>query len=142
VGVDLSPGMLEMARPRQVYDDLIAAELTAHLESVPASCDLIASADTLVYFGDLKRVLAAAAGALRPGGLVIFTVEKADPDRGEDRGFFLQYHGRFCHTEKYVRETLIAARLSVRELKPAVLRMEAGKPVAGLVVTARKDDAE
>ena len=38
------------------------------------------SADTLVYFGDLEPVLAAAAGALRPNGLFVFTLEHAAGD--------------------------------------------------------------
>ena len=39
--------------------------------------DLIVTADTLVYFGALDDVAAAAAGALRTGGRFIFTVEEA-----------------------------------------------------------------
>ena len=73
----------------------------------------MASADTLVYFGDLRPVAAAAAGALRTGGLLIFTVEKAGSADPEGRGFFLQPHGRYCHTEDYVRRTLAEAGLSV-----------------------------
>ena len=83
IGVDLSPAMIEQARARQVYDDLVVAELTAYLEGSCGSCDLLASADTLVYFGDLRPVATAAAGALHAGGLLIFTVEKAgcaDPE--------------------------------------------------------------
>ena len=54
--------MVEKARARQVYDELIVAELTAHLQSAAGTYDLIAAADTLVYFGDLQPVCAAAAG--------------------------------------------------------------------------------
>ena len=65
-GVDLSPAMIEKARARQVYDDLIVAELTAYLAAAAGSYDLIASADTLVYFGDLGPVFAAALGPCDP----------------------------------------------------------------------------
>ena len=75
-GVDLSPAMVEQAGNRQIYDDLVVAELTEYLSGAPERFDLIISADTLVYFGDLQAVLAAAAGALRPGGFLIFTVER------------------------------------------------------------------
>lgn len=88
--------------------------------------------------GDLRPVLAAAAKALRPGGRLIFTVKKAgDGERG-NRGFFLQHHGRYCHSEEYVRGTLSDAGLFVREVTFAVLRLEAAQPVQAIVVSSRR----
>ena len=52
-----------------VYDELAKRELTAFLRDPSGSFDVIVSADTLVYFGPLKAVAAAAANALRPGGV-------------------------------------------------------------------------
>jgi predicted TPR repeat methyltransferase len=139
IGVDLSPAMLEKARAREVYDELIEAELTAYfLEAPNASWDLIVSADTLVYFGDLQPISAAAAHVLRPDGLLIFTLEKAGDDVAAGQGFFLQPHGRYCHTEAYVRCALQKAGLSIREITPGILRMELGKPVQGMVVSASR----
>jgi predicted TPR repeat methyltransferase len=137
-GVDLSSGMLRKAQARQVYDHLIMGELTAYLEGLAERYDLIVSADTLVYFGDLRPVIAAAARALRPGGLLVFTVERAGAgDRASD-GFSLRYHGRYCHAEEYVRRTLIEAGLTLRELEFASLRTELGRPVQGMAVSACK----
>lgn len=59
-GVDLSPRMVDKARERGGYDALAVAELTAFLNERPDAYDLIASADTLVYFGALEPVLTAA----------------------------------------------------------------------------------
>ena len=56
VGVDLSSGMLAGAREKQVYDELEKAELTEYLRAHPSAFDVIVSADTLVYFGDLAPV--------------------------------------------------------------------------------------
>jgi len=42
--------------------------LTEYLRGHTAAFDVIISADTLVYFGRLEEVVAAAANALRPGG--------------------------------------------------------------------------
>ncbi len=70
VGVDLSEGMLAHAKEKNVYHTLMKAELTAYLRDNSETFDLIVSADTLVYFGDLKGVLvgvrrsAASEGAL------------------------------------------------------------------------------
>jgi len=139
IGVDLSPAMLEKARARQAYDDLIEVELTAYLQAAKTeSCDLIASADTLVYFGDLKPFTIAAARVLRSGGSLIFTLEKADDAQPVEPGFLLQPHGRYCHTEHYVRSVLRAASLGLGQITPGVLRLELGRPVHGMVVCARK----
>ena len=54
VGVDLSKGMLEHAKEKNVYDTLMKAELTGYLRDNREAFDMIVSADTLVYFGDLK----------------------------------------------------------------------------------------
>jgi len=134
VGVDLSEGMLARARTRDVYDELAKGELTAYLRGSPGWFDVIVSADTLVYFGPLDAVAEAAAGALRPGGVLVFTVEKL-PDEAGDAGYSISPNGRYRHGAGYVERTLAAAGLQP-EIAPAELRLEAGEPVAGLVVRA------
>ena len=139
VGVDLSAKMLEQAKEKlvagkPVYDDLCHAELTAFLGAHPNAFDVIVSADTIVYFGDLRSVLDAAATALRPGGTLVFTVE----DAGDiTQPFHIDAHGRYAHRPDYVEQTLAAAGLDGLWV-PAELRMEAGMPVRGLVVRATK----
>ena len=135
-GVDLSEGMLRHARQKNIYDELVKAELTAYLQDHGAAFDVIVSADTLVYFGALEEVSAAAAEALRPGGHLVFTVEEAT---GEDAppAYCLRPHGRFNHRAEYVERVLADAGLTA-EIARAPLRMEVGLPVAGLVVTATK----
>ena len=134
VGVDLSSGMLAQASARHVYDELIKGELTAYLRQLTDAFDVIVSADTLVYFGPLHDVTAAAANALRPGGRLIFTVE-AIPDEGSSAGYSLRNHGRYSHTRHYLECVLQGARLRP-EIVPAELRLEAGDPVQGFVVRA------
>jgi len=65
VGVDLSPAMLEKGRERGDYDALHQGELTAFMNQVAAQFDVIVSADTFCYFGELESVIKAAATALR-----------------------------------------------------------------------------
>ena len=63
-------GMLAHAKDKNVYDALVKAELTEYLRTTERAFDLIVSADTLVYFGDLEGVLVAATEALRPTWLL------------------------------------------------------------------------
>jgi predicted TPR repeat methyltransferase len=135
VGVDLSGGMLEHARRKDIYTDLVLAELTEFLRARHEVFDIIVSADTLVYFGDLRQFCRAAAGALRRSGLLVFTVEQTAAR--DDADFRLQLHGRYSHSDEYVHRVLEAAGLSAH-IQRADLRTEAGEPVAGLVVRAAK----
>lgn len=137
VGVDLSPAMLAKAEGRGVYDELVCAELTAVLNAARAGFDLIASADTLCYFGGLGPVLAAARGALRAGGHLVFTLERAEP-REAANGFRLLPQGRYGHTRDYLWRSLDAAGLRLSAMAAEILRTESKQPVAGLVVLARK----
>ena len=135
-GVDLSPGMLTVARTRHIYDDLVTGELGAFLDAHPDTFDLVVSADTLVYFGELSEVFSSAARALRPGGLLIFTVEE-EKDASSAEGYRLNPHGRYSHRHSYVADALQDAGFEVSSIEAADLRMESGCPVAGLVTTAR-----
>lgn len=135
VGVDLSGGMLAQAREKNVYDEIVKGELTVYLQGCKDAFDVIVSADTLVYFGALEEVVTAAAEALRPQGLLIFTVEEtAEVDTAD---FCLPNHGRYNHTRAYVERTIAEAGLR-SEIVRAELRLEAGVPVKGLVVRATK----
>jgi predicted TPR repeat methyltransferase len=118
-----------------VYDELLHGELTAYLTGQRNAFDVIVSADTLVYFGSLDAVVEAAAAALRPGGLFVFTLEHASGPSVAD--FNLELHGRYTHSRAYVERLLPANGFAI-DIGCADLRMESGMPVAGLVVRARK----
>jgi len=136
-GVDLSPGMLARAKSTGCYDALEEAELTDFIGSRKDAYDVIVSADTLCYFGDLSAVMAAAAAAVRPGGFFIFTVEHGeDGDDTMPAGFRLNPLGRYCHQKNYVNRVVVEAGMPIKSVVHGVLRQEMGSPVAGLVVTA------
>jgi len=135
VGVDLSGGMVDKARLRGGYDELEVAELTAYLQAHPDAYDVVVSADTLVYFGELREVLAAAHAALRPGGWLAFTVEVA---QGEDDRVELSPSGRYQHTRRYVERVVAATGFSRLSIGTDTLRKEGGQPVMGWVVLAQR----
>ncbi|MBL8316477.1 MAG: tetratricopeptide repeat protein [Rubrivivax sp.] len=135
-GCDLSEGMLRCAVPRQVYDKLHKAELVHYLDTQPDRFEAIISADTLCYFGDLHAAMAASSRCLRPGGWVVFTVE-ALPE-GAPEPHVLQSNGRYAHSQEHLVETIAAAGLRILAVQGEVLRHEAGRPVAGWLVSATK----
>jgi len=135
IGVDLSAGMLALAREKDVYTDLQQCELTEFLRGRHEAFDVMVSADTLVYFGDLLEFCEAAASALRPSGLLVFTLEHAVG--GDNIDYRLELHGRYSHSLAYVNRVLAQSGLTA-DADSAELRNEAGVPVAGLVVRATK----
>ena len=136
VGVDMSEGMLAHAKNKNMYHALMKAELTQYLRGNNETFDLIVSSDTLVYFGDLKGIIAAFARALRPNEILVFTLEHAVGDSaGID--YRLELHGRYSHAQAYVERLLTSSGLQSKIIH-AELRMEAGVPVPGLVIRAAK----
>ena len=142
-GVDLSPAMIEKARARGVYDRLEVADLVEALVAAPrGSFDLLVAADVLNYIGDLGPTMEAAAAALRPGGLFIFSVEAATrpaaPTAGESRFHFRASTHRYAHADGYVRHVARIHGLDVRVVEQIVVRTEAHAPVGGYLVTIER----
>lgn len=135
-GVDLSAAMIDQARKRQMYDFLVIQELTCYLEGCEKAFEVILSVDTLVYFGNLSPLVKAVWHALVPGGIFVFTLERAPV--GEARGFRLDGTGRYSHDSKYVVELLEQEGFANLRLRDAIPRMECGEPVQGLVVGAMR----
>ncbi len=126
-GVDLSPAMLRQAEHKNIYDHLETGDMVAALAHLTAPCDLIVSADALVYLGELAPVFAAARRALSPDGLFAFTVQ-----RGEE-AFSLGPEQRFSHSRDYIRTTAIRSGFRVDLLENAVSRQEKGTDAPGLL---------
>ena len=136
VGVDLYAGMLKEAAKRELYDELVNADLAACMAAHPSAFHVIVACDTLVYRGRLEDVVAAAATALKPGGRLLFTLEHL-PDHSGNHPYRLAPTGRFCHSAVYVRTALATAGLVDGNTDAMVPRLECGEPVDGLLVTAR-----
>ena len=133
-GCDLSAAMLDRAAPRAVYDALLKVELVQFLAQRPGAFDVLVSADTLIYFGELAPVFAAAHAALRPGGTLVLTLEALPDDAGND--YRLTESGRYAHTRQGVAARLVAAGFAAPTIAPVSPRIEGGKAVQGWLLTA------
>lgn len=138
IGVDLSGGMLDKARARNLYDDLQQAELGAFLAATPEQYDMAIAADVFCYFGALDAVFAGLAAKTVPGGLLGFTVE-AMQGTAPAEGYRLGPTGRYQHDAAYVRGALQKAGYSIVRWDDTAGRVEMGQPVACFMVTARRD---
>ncbi|MCO8121543.1 tetratricopeptide repeat protein [Stieleria sp. TO1_6] len=134
IGIDLSENMLAEARQRELYDELLQRDLTEYLTDCPDQHDLLVSADTLIYVGELLSTFAAAAKSLRPGGLFVFSIETPETDAP----YRLAPSGRYQHSQTYVKESLRESGLEVRQCVEADIRMEGHETVNGFIVVAQR----
>ena len=133
VGVDISPGMVEQARAKGLYDRLAVADLLEFLASESgAQNHLVVAADVFVYCSDIVPIAAGVAKVLAPGGLFAFSVETRDQP-----GVRLQESLRYAHGADHVRSAIASAGLQLLQLSEASTRTERGEPVQGLIAVAR-----
>jgi predicted TPR repeat methyltransferase len=135
-GIDLSPRMIEQARQRAIYQELIVGELLACLGArAPERYDLALATDVVVYFGALVPLLGAIRRALRPGGWLLFSIERR---QDSDQGFTLHDGHRYAHGREYVLEQAAAAGFTPVAIEDTATRIDRGEPVPSLAVLLRR----
>jgi len=135
IGVDLSPGMLKVACEKNIYDELVEAELTEFLGNNQSHYNVVVCADTLVYFGSLTDVLKGMRAALTDDGMLAFTVEKLDKNL-EYSQYKLSHTGRYAHALEYITSQLRQTGFKACEIREVNLRSERFRPVIGWLVVA------
>ena len=136
VGVDLSTKMIEKAAQRGVYAQFNQVNVLDALQATPEShYDVITALDVLIYVGDLSMVIPNAHRILTPGGRFVFSCEAAPK---KVKTFALQATQRFVHQQDHVNKLLKTAGFGQIQMETRALRLEAGEPVQGFVVTAQK----
>jgi predicted TPR repeat methyltransferase len=146
VGVDVSAGMLQKARARGIYDELLHDDLVAGLAKMTAAgrtFDLIVSSDVFIYFGDLGPVFDLISKALRPGGVLAFLTESAEAGQTESHGpdSRLLPTRRYAHSLAYLRRLCERAGLEVTSAERVCARLEKDQPVEFWLVVGRKQSA-
>lgn len=131
-GIDLSPRMVDKAAERGLYDDLTVGDLVTAMQARPNCYDLIVAGDVFVYLGDLAPAFFTAAQALRPGGALAFSVERAD------HGVVLGPTLRYAHDHESLVATAAMAGLRPVLLRPDSTRSEAGQAVPGWICVMRR----
>lgn len=136
-GVDLSAGMLEMAQQLNTYDTLHEADIVSYTRDATAQYDLIVCMDAFIYFGRLDEVVPALVSALAEGGLLVFTLEQSDTERGE-ADYHLGMHGRYQHPRRSVESLAPVLPGCQITIEACVVRQELGADVNGWLCTIEK----
>ena len=135
-GVDLSAAMLDKARERGVYDELVESNVLAFLHRDERNFDLIAATDVLIYIGQLESLFALVPSHLSPRGIFAFSTE-SPADMTED--FHLEPSGRFAHHNKYIERLAKSNGLTVIKRLDTGIRNEKNVPLSGHVFILQKN---
>ncbi|MDB5589332.1 MAG: methyltransferase [Devosia sp.] len=135
-GIDLSAAMVAETARKGIYDRLEKAELVEYLGRRVAKADLVTAADVFIYCGALPPVLEAVVPVMTAGGLLAFSLEAHD---GEE-AVFLRPSLRYAHGVAATRQALEDAGLQILRFERATLRQDAGAPITGMLIVARKPD--
>jgi predicted TPR repeat methyltransferase len=142
-GFDLSSNMLSKADEKGLYDHLGQSDLSLPEDEAGLfgpdlprhRADLVSAADVLMYLGSLETVFPLVEALLAADGLFAFSVE--DAGEGED-GFLLRDSLRYAHSEAYIRALLAHHGLDFISAEKTAIRMDAGKPIHGILFLSRK----
>jgi predicted TPR repeat methyltransferase len=134
IGIDLSKKMIQQAKSKGLYDQLIHADLMQGLKSCEPA-DIIIACDTLPYLGDLKPLCNLVAQKLNPEGLFALTVEILDDN---DTNYTLQETLRFAHSKRYL-EAILKPCFSFLAFEQIILRQQFEQDVPGYLCLAQKN---
>lgn len=133
-GIDISQEMVTAARAKNIYDELLVADIEQALANYH-DLDLVLAADVFTYIGELNGIFEQVRRALKKNGLFAFSVEKT-----EKLPFELQPSIRYAHSRSYL-ETLIARHgFKIHTLKEITLRMQKEVPVSGYLVLLHENN--
>lgn len=141
-GYDLSTNMLAKAAEKTLYDYLGQADLSLAPQDSgvfvdgfgPARADFVSIVDVLMYIGSLDSVFALVASLLVPRGIFAFSVE----DAFGAEGFHLALSLRYAHSQTYIMAMLVEYGFTLQQTEKTTIRMDAGKPVLGILFLAEK----
>ena len=125
-GVDLSPGMLEKAKEKRIYDELVQGDITEFLAATGKRCDLFTAADLLVYVGNLEALFSAVRHAATAKAWFAFSTEST---QGAD--FRLNETGRYTHSRGYIELLARQFGFAIRSCQAETIRGQSSRPVAG-----------
>ncbi|HTM64644.1 MAG TPA: tetratricopeptide repeat protein [Gammaproteobacteria bacterium] len=133
IGVDLSDKMLEAAAQKNIYDELVSANIVNWLNDQKEKCDLVLAGDVLVYFGELEELIAGVKNILRPQGYFAFNVEI-----NKNNDYALMQSGRFSHHQDYLARLAQENKFEIVSADIFELRREAGGQVMGYLSLWKK----
>ena len=132
IGVDLSAKMLDIARQKNIYQQLYQTDIVTFLQTNKIfDYDYILAFDVFCYIGNLSPIFESI-----KKGKIAFSIELAEENRKED--FYAAESGRYKHKKSYIQQLLEKFGFVDIKLNSLILRQENGADVNGLLVMAER----
>lgn len=130
IGVDISAAMLQLARAKNLYAELVEDDIMHFLQTrqnkLPAT---IIAADVFCYFGDLSEIF-----MLCHPHKLIFSLETDE----NVATFAVQANGRYKHNPQHITALLQQSGYTRISSTPLTLRRENGTDVSGILFCAEE----
>ena len=133
IGVDISPKMLQKAKAKNVYTELVEADIIEYCRNLPTEATVVA-ADVIGYIGDIA-----------PLSELIFPrdfIFSAAIDDTLPVDFKLSESGRYVYKSEYIAKILTTVGYQNIKSLPTVLRRENGQEVNGMIFYAKEKNDE
>jgi predicted TPR repeat methyltransferase len=131
-GVDLSSKMIEKAKGKNIYAQLVASDVVEFLNQTETQYDLFFAADTFVYIGNLEPLFRAVAARARAGAVFLFSTEKLN-----EGTYKLRPTGRYAHCESYIKEVAQNCGMTALNTQDSFLRKEFDQWISGELFVLR-----
>lgn len=134
IGIDLSPNMIEIAQKKSIYDQLICADIMATQAQYSQKVDLLLTADTVPYFGDLHSLFQLSLQYLKSDGYWILSIE-SDYSKPYD----LMTSARFSHSPDYIIDLASQYGFSVFHSENVQLRTQQNQYITGMLFALQRN---
>lgn len=130
-GLDLSPGMLALAKKKNIYATLVETEIVDYLQTTDELFDLFLATDVFVYLGDLAPVFRAIEKCCLDAACFAFSTEETDS------GYRLQSSGRYGHALSYIETLTKKFGWDIVQWQTANIRRDKGEWIRGNLFVLR-----
>ena len=131
-GVDLSSGMINEAKGRNLYDVLYVADIVEFLDETVEQYDLFVATDVCIYIGDMETFFASVDRRATKGAWLAFSTETLDGD-----GYVLRHTGRYAHSRDYILSSARRYNFVEEVSRPEIIRKEGDEGIWGDVFIMR-----
>ena len=125
-GVDLSEKMLDKAKEKNIYNNLIKQDILDYLSNEDLNFDYFVSTDVFVYIGDLFDVFRLIKSRNKTEGKLAFSTEHYEGER-----FCLEKSGRYSHSKKYIESLCKTFGYKLNHFETLALRKEKNQYISG-----------